>query len=105
MSAPIQAEGPSIGRRTGVREAKVVSLVCAAVIGFLPCRGGYQVSWRISDSNAKQPGGGSAEDRNPLVVAQSRRAEHEVDLGAGPRERVVGADHDLARTGLRDQMA
>ena len=39
------------------------------------------------------------------VVAQARRVEHEVDLGAGPRERVVGADHDLAGTGLGDQVA
>ena len=39
------------------------------------------------------------------VVAQARRVEHEIDLGAGPRERVVGADHDLAGTGLGDQVA
>ena len=33
------------------------------------------------------------------------RRQHEVDLGAGPRERIVGADHDLADAGLGDQVA
>ena len=35
----------------------------------------------------------------------SPAVEHEVDLRAGPRERVVGADHDLAGAGFRDQVA
>src|SRR5205807_233837 len=58
-----------------------------------------------SGRDAEQLRRSSAEDCDPLVVAQSRCAEHEVDLGAGPREWIVGPDHDLARTGFRDQVA
>ena len=67
----------------------------------LPSRGRHV----RSGGDAEQPCRRAAEDRDPFVVAQSRRVEHEVDLGAGPRERIVGADHDLAGTGFGDQVA
>src|SRR6185312_939068 len=58
-----------------------------------------------SGSDAEQPSRGAAQDGNPLVVGQPWRVEHEINLGAGPWERVVGADHDLPRTGFGDQVA
>jgi hypothetical protein len=58
-----------------------------------------------SGSDAEQPCRGSAEERDSLVVAQSRRVEHQVDLRAGPRERVVGADNLNASTNVLIAMA
>src|SRR5229473_8082017 len=59
----------------------------------------------FGSSDAEQPRRGSAQDGDALVVVQSRRVEHEIDLRAGPRERVVGPDHDLTGPGFRDQVA
>ena len=55
--------------------------------------------------DAEQPGGGSAEDGDTIVVAQIGRVQDKVDFGAGPSKRIVGSDHDLARSGFGDQMA
>ena len=59
----------------------------------------------FSGRDAEQPRRGSAQDRDPFVVGEPRRVGARIDLGAGPRERVVGADHDLAGAGFRDQVA
>src|SRR5258707_551822 len=55
--------------------------------------------------DTEQLGRRAAQDGDALVVAEARRLQHEVDLGAGPRERIVGPDHDLAGPGLGDQVA
>jgi hypothetical protein len=44
---------------------------------------------------------GAAEDRNAVVVAESRDRQDVVDRDAVPRKRVVAADCDLADAGLR----
>src|SRR4029079_7352536 len=64
-----------------------------------------QKSYRLSGRDAHQPLRGAAEDGDAVRVAEAGRRHHEVDLGAGPREWIVGADHDLANAGLGDQMA
>src|SRR6516164_7056662 len=58
-----------------------------------------------SGIDAEQLCCGSAEDRDAVVVAQARDRHDVVDRDAVPRERVVGADDDLADAGLGDQVA
>src|SRR4029077_12698394 len=58
-----------------------------------------------SITDAEQSRRGATQDGDPLLVIQPRGVEHEVDLRAGPRERVVSSDHDLARTAFRNQVA
>ena len=55
--------------------------------------------------DAQQLGRGAAEDRRPVVVAQARRLQDQVDGGLRPRIGIVGADHELARADLRHQVA
>src|ERR1700738_2433160 len=65
----------------------------------------FSLSFSSMRSEAEQLRRRAAQYRDPLGVAQTGRRQHEVDLGAGPRERIVGADHDLAGAGLGDQVA
>ena len=59
----------------------------------------------MSGIYAEEPASRAPEDRHAVGVAQARRVQHQVDLGAGPREGIVGADHDLADAALGDQVA
>src|SRR3954470_17909042 len=45
-----------------------------------------------------------AENRHPVGVAQTWRAEHVIDRGGRPRERCVRSEHDLAGTRPGDKM-
>src|SRR5262249_23624777 len=53
----------------------------------------------------QQPGGGVAQHGGALGVGQTRRAEDVVHRRPGPREGIVGAHDDLARSGLRHEVA
>src|SRR6476660_256460 len=46
-----------------------------------------------------------AKDRGLLVIAQARRCEHVIDRVLLPGNRMVGAEHELARADLRQQVA
>ena len=52
----------------------------------------------------EQPRGVAAEDRDLFVVAQGRRREHVVNRVLFPGDRMIGAEHELARSDLRHQM-
>ena len=52
----------------------------------------------------EQPRRVAAEDRGLVLVAERRGGEHVVDRMLLPRDRMVGAEHDLARADLRDEM-
>src|SRR5689334_12046885 len=55
--------------------------------------------------NAQQLCRGAAEDRDALLIGETGCGHHQLDLGAGPGERIVGPDQNPIGTGLGDQMA
>src|SRR6266446_5754715 len=60
---------------------------------------------QLCSVDAEELGCSAAEDGDLVVVAQARGREDVIDRHLVPRERVVGADHHLADTGLGDQVA
>src|SRR5579883_1896926 len=80
-----------------------MGLSCYGIIRFndgrLRCTGG---PLRI---HPQQLGGIAAEDRDLVVVAERRGGEDMVDGMLLPRNRMVGAEHDLARADLGDEVA
>src|ERR1700730_4341264 len=109
---------PAVSLRTGNRlpDAQVLFrgvnyLICMALwlIGAAICRlqSSFLPALRegAGSVNAEELGGGAAEDGDAVVVAQARDRHDVIDRHLVPRERVVGADHHLAHTGLGDQVA
>src|SRR3954453_11746979 len=60
---------------------------------------------RSSFLQAEQPRRIAAENGGLLLVAERRGGEHVVDRVLFPRNRMIGAEHDLAGADLRRQMA
>src|SRR4051812_19584301 len=87
--SPRRAE-PSISPRQARFQTR------SASVGISSCSSGF---------DTQQLCRRAAENGDALLVAEAGRAQYEVDLGGGPRERIVGADHDLAGTTLGDQVA
>src|SRR5262249_10714803 len=58
-----------------------------------------------SSRDLHQFGGVAAENRDALGVAQSRGIENMIHRPFHPRDGIIGADHDLARAVLVDEMA
>lgn len=54
---------------------------------------------------AEQLSRGTAQDSDPVIVAQIGSVEDQVNFGAGPPEGIVGSHHDLAGSRFSDQMA
>src|SRR5262249_20683484 len=63
------------------------------------------ISSMTSSLDQEQLRGVAAENRDLVVVAQSRRLENQAHLGLRPRIRKVGADDELTRTDLGGQVA
>lgn len=52
----------------------------------------------------QQPGGIAVQYRLPVGIAQPGRSQNMLDRGARPRVRIVGPQHDLARSAFRHQV-
>src|SRR5262245_26019342 len=60
---------------------------------------------RPLDFHAEQTRGVAAEDRRLVLVAERRGGEDVVHRMLLPGDRMIGAEHDLARADLRHEMA